>query len=381
MLSKVDSASAEIAFIDLKAQRERLGAAIDNAIRRVLEHGQFVLGREVEAAEAALAAFCGAAHVIACANGTDALALLLMAKGIGPGDAVIVPGFTFAAPAEVVALRGATIVFADVRPDSFNLDPDSLAAGIALARKHGLRPAAVVAVDLFGQPADYATIEPICRDSGLFLIADGAQSFGASRGGRKVGTFGGATGTSFFPAKPLGCYGDGGAVFTDDADLASVLRSLRVHGQGTNKYDNVRIGLNGRLDTIQAAVLLQKLAIFDDEIAARDRIARRYQRELTDVVDVPALRPEATSAWAQFTVGVEERDDVADALSAASVPTAIYYPVPLHRQPAYNGYPVASDGLPVSERLAGRVLSLPMHPYLSESVQDRVVGALRAARR
>jgi dTDP-4-amino-4,6-dideoxygalactose transaminase len=373
--------TAPIAFIDLAAQRARIGAEINAAITRVLDHGKFIMGPEVADLEARLSDYCGVEHAVTCASGTDALLMALLARGIGPGDAVIVPTFTFAATAEVVALVGATPLFADVSPDTYNLDPKRLDGAIHAARGAGVTPRAVIAVDLFGQPADYDQIEAFCEEHGLFLIADAAQSFGATWRGRRVGSIGDVACTSFFPAKPLGCYGDGGAVFTDDADLASVLRSLRVHGQGTNKYDNVRIGLNGRLDTIQAAVLLQKLAIFDDEIAARDRIARRYQRELTDVVDVPALRPEATSAWAQFTVGVEERDDVADALSAASVPTAIYYPVPLHRQPAYNGYPVASDGLPVSERLAGRVLSLPMHPYLSESVQDRVVGALRAARR
>jgi dTDP-4-amino-4,6-dideoxygalactose transaminase len=373
--------TAPIAFIDLAAQRARIGAEIDAAIARVLDHGKFIMGPEVAELEARISDYCGVEHAVTCASGTDALLMALLARGIGPGDAVIVPTFTFAATAEVVALVGATPLFADVSPDTYNLDPKRLDGAFHAARGAGVTPRAVIAVDLFGQPADYDQIEAFCAEHGLFLIADAAQSFGATWQGRRVGSIGDVACTSFFPAKPLGCYGDGGAIFTDDAELAAVLRSLRVHGQGTNKYDNVRIGLNGRLDTIQAAVLLQKLAVFDDEIAARDRVARRYQRELTDVVDVPALRPEATSAWAQFTVGIEERDDVADALGAAGVPTAIYYPVPLHRQPAYNGYPVASDGLPVSDRLASRVLSLPMHPYLSESVQDRVVGALRAARR
>jgi dTDP-4-amino-4,6-dideoxygalactose transaminase len=290
-----------------------------------------------------------------------------------------VPSFTFAATAEVVALLGATPVFVDVELDTANLAVNNLDAALQAARAAGVTPRAVIAVDLFGQPADYEEIEAFCAEHGLFLVADAAQSFGASWRDRRVGSIGDVACTSFFPAKPLGCYGDGGAIFTDDDELASVLRSLRVHGQGSNKYDNVRVGINGRLDTIQAAVLLEKLAIFDDELQARERVAARYRDGLSGVVDVLALRPDRTSAWAQFTITCDARDEVAATLQAAGVPTAIYYPVPLHRQPAYEGFPRASDGLPASEDLAGRVLSLPMHPYLSDDVQDRVIQALTGA--
>ena len=298
-----------------------------------------------------------------------------------PGDAVIVPTFTFAATAEVVALLGATPVFCDVLPDTANLDPAGLAAALHSARGTGARPRAVIAVDLFGQPADYDEIESFCSEYDLLLVADAAQSFGATWRGRSAGSIGDVACTSFFPAKPLGCYGDGGAIFTDDDERAEVLRSLRVHGQGANKYDNVRVGINGRLDTLQAAVLIEKLAIFDEEIAARDVVARRYDAALRGLVATPAVRPEATSVWAQYTVQVDGRDDVAAALKAVGVPTAVYYPVPLHEQPAYADAPRVSDGLPVAERLSSRVLSLPMHPYLDEHTQDRVVRAVESVLR
>jgi dTDP-4-amino-4,6-dideoxygalactose transaminase len=381
MLKKVAPAEAEIAFIDLQTQRERIAGEIETAIARVLDHGQFILGREVERAEAELAAFCGARHAIGCASGTDALALILMALGIGPGDAVICPGFTFAAPPEVVAWSGATVVFADVLPDTFNLDPASLSAAIDLARGRGLRPAAVIAVDLFGQPADYAEIERICAAEGVLVIADAAQSFGAVLGGRGAGTFGVATGTSFFPAKPLGCYGDGGAVFTDDDETAALMRSLRMHGQGADRYDHPRVGLNSRLDAIQAAILVEKLRIFPEEIAARQRVATRYSEALTDIVTVPTVRPGATSVWAQYTIrlGEHDRDSFRRDLQAEGVPTAVHYPLPLHHQLAYAHYPVAGGRLPVSEALASEVVSLPMHAYLGEATQDRIIEAVYRA--
>ncbi|MBM3673235.1 MAG: DegT/DnrJ/EryC1/StrS family aminotransferase [Actinobacteria bacterium] len=375
------TATAPIAFIDLAAQRERLGDRIDSAIKRVLDHGAFIMGPEVAELESALADYCGVKHSVTCASGTDALLMVLLARGIGPGDAVIVPSFTFAATAEVVALLGATPVFVDVEFDTANLAVNKLDAALQAARAAGVTPRAVIAVDLFGQPADYEEIEAFCAEHELFLVADAAQSFGASWRDRRVGSIGDVACTSFFPAKPLGCYGDGGAIFTDDDELATVLRSLRVHGQGSNKYDNVRVGINGRLDTIQAAVLLEKLAIFDDELRSRERVAARYRDGLKGVVDVLALRPDRTSAWAQFTITCDARDEVAATLQAAGVPTAIYYPVPLHWQPAYAGFPLASDGLPASEELAGHVLSLPMHPYLLEDVQDRVIQALAGALR
>ncbi|MFN3853747.1 MAG: DegT/DnrJ/EryC1/StrS family aminotransferase [Phreatobacter sp.] len=369
-------------FIDLGAQRRRLGPAIDEAILKVVHHGAYIMGPEVFALEKALSAFCGASHVVSCASGTDALALVLMARGVGPGDAVLCPAFTFAATAEVVAWLGASPVFVDVKADTFNTDPASLVAGIATAREKGLKPVGFIAVDLFGQPADYDALEPICAEHGLWLIDDAAQSFGATYRGRKIGTIGMATATSFFPAKPLGCYGDGGAVFTDDAGLADIVRSLRIHGQNNeDKYDNQRIGMNGRMDTIQAAVLLEKLKIFEDEIVSRNRIAARYNAALADVAEVPAVLEGCTSTWAQYTIRLrgQDRSALAANLKAAGIPTAIYYPRPLHRQTAYAAYPCAGNGLPVSDRLAAEVLSLPMHPYLDEPVQDRIVEALRAS--
>src|SRR5580698_4747369 len=276
-----------IPFIDVAAQRRRLGPAVDEAVARVLAHCQFINGPEVTALEAALAAFCGAKHVVTCASGTDALVMVLMAKGVGRGDAVLCPSFTFCATGEAVALVGATPVFVDVDAATFNIDANSLQLGIATAKKQALKPRAVIAVDLFGQSADYDAIAPVAAEAGLFVIDDAAQAFGASYKGRRLGGHGIITTTSFFPAKPLGCFGDGGAIFTDDAELAVTLRSIRVHGQGADKYDNVRLGLTGRLDTIQAAILIEKLKIFEDEMAARDKVAERYARGLGNVVMVP----------------------------------------------------------------------------------------------
>ncbi len=368
-----------IPFIDLQSQRRRLGPGIEAAIHRVLEHGGYILGPEIAELERRLAEAAGVRHCLTCASGTDALALVLMAEGIGPGDAVFVPAFTFVATAEVVAWLGATPVFVDVLPDSFNLDPASLEAAIAASTGLGLKPRAVIPVDLFGQPAEYRRLLPIAERHGLFVLADAAQSFGAALDGTPVGGFGAATATSFYPAKPLGCYGDGGAIFTGRDDLAELIRSLRVHGQGADRYDNVRIGMNGRMDTIQAAILLEKLAIFPEEIAARQRIAERYAAGLRDLAQVPELIPGATSVWAQYTLVVEARDRVAATCKAAGVPTAIHYPIPLSRQTGYRQFPAVPGGVPVAERLAERVISLPMHPYLDAAAQDRVIAAVRAA--
>jgi UDP-2-acetamido-2-deoxy-ribo-hexuluronate aminotransferase len=371
-----------IPFIDVAAQRRRLGAALDAAIARVTEHCQFILGPEVRALEAELARFCGARHAVSCASGTDALVLVLMANGVGPGDAVICPSFTFCATAEVVALLGATPVFADVDEATFNIDPSSLERAIAKAKRLGLKPKAIIPVDLFGLPADYDQIAAIAAAENMFILDDAAQAFGATYHGRPLGTFGLATATSFFPAKPLGCYGDGGAIFTDDDDLAALLMSLRVHGQSTtDKYDNVRVGLTGRLDTIQAAVLLEKLKIFPDEIAARNAAAERYSNALGNVAGVPRVPEGHTSVWAQYTIRVEpgRRAALAAALKAEGIPTAIYYPKPLHRQTAYERCPYAEGGLPVSDRLADEVISLPMHAYLDEATQDSIIDAVQRA--
>src|SRR5262244_1150751 len=374
--------AAPIPFIDVAAQRHRLGSRIDAAVTRVLAHCQFVLGPEVRELEAALAAFCGARHAVSCASGTDALLMVLMAKGIGPGDAVICPSFTFTATAEVAVLVGATPVFADVEEASFNLDPDSLRRACAAALEAGLRPRAVIPVDLFGQPADHDRIASIAEAEHLFVLDDAAQAFGATYKNRRLGTLAPATATSFFPAKPLGCYGDGGAVLTDDEELAHVMRSLRVHGEGRGgKYDCVRIGMNGRLDTIQAAVLIEKLKIFPEEILARERIARRYSAGLADVATVPKLAQRSTSVWAQYTIRLASgrRDGLAAALKLQGIPTAIHYPIPLHRQQPYQHFPIAAGGALVSERLAEEVISLPMHAYLDEVTQDRIIDAVRRA--
>lgn len=368
-----------IAFIDLAAQRKVLGARIDEAVMRVINSTQFIMGPDVGQLESDLSAFCGAKHTLSCANGTDALALLLMAKNVGPGDAVLCPSFTFAATAEVVALERATPIFVDVHPDTFNVDAESLKAGIETAKKMGLKPVGFIAVDLFGQPADYDALEPICKANNLWLLSDAAQSFGASYKGRKVGTIGFATATSFFPAKPLGCYGDGGAVFTDDAALLDVLKSLRIHGQGSDKYDNVRIGINGRLDTVQAAILIEKLKIFQGEIEKRNELARNYNEALKDAAIVPRVLDDCVSTWAQYTIRVKagKRDAIAAALRDKGVPTAIYYPKPLHQQSAYKHYPSAGNGLPNSDMIAHEVLSLPMHPYMDSATFAQIVDAVR----
>lgn len=372
-----------IPFIDILGQRRRLGAAIDAAVGRVLTHCAFVNGPEVMQLEAALSAYCGAKHVISCASGTDALVMVLMAKGVGRGDAVLCPSFTFCATGEAVALVGAVPVFVDVDETTFNIGAASLKRGIVAAKKQGLRLRAIIPVDLFGQCADHDAIAEIADAEGMFVLDDAAQGFGASYKGRKLGTQALAMSTSFFPAKPLGCYGDGGAIFTDDDELAATLRSIRVHGQSVgDKYDNVRLGLTGRLDTIQAAVLLEKLKIFDDEIAARNKVAERYANGLSNVVTVPRLADHSTSVWAQYTIRLPQGTDraaFAAALQAKGVPTAIYYAKPMHQQTAYRDYSVAEGGAPVSEALSKDVISLPMHAYLDAAAQDRVIEAVHEA--
>jgi dTDP-4-amino-4,6-dideoxygalactose transaminase len=372
---------APIPFIDVAAQRRRLGSRIDEAVTRVLDHCQFILGPETVALEQDLAAFCGARHALGVSNGTDALVLVMMAKGIGAGDAVFVPSFTYTASAEAIVLMGATPVFVDADEATFNIDTNSLARAIASAEKLGLKPKAVMAVDLFGLPADYAAINAVAGPKDIYVIADAAQSFGATSGNRRAGALAPVTTTSFFPAKPLGCYGDGGAIFTDDDELAKLIISLRTHGAGADRYDNIRIGMNGRLDTIQAAVLIEKLKIFPEEIEARERVAKRYSAKLGDIVGVPQIPNGYSTVWAQYTIRVSggRRDALAAALRAQNIPTAQYYPTPVHRQGAYTTYPVADGGLPVTEKLSGEVISLPMHAYLDEPTQDRIVAAVRRA--
>lgn len=377
----VSSAEAAIPFIDVAAQRARLGQRIDQAVTAVLDSCRFVNGPEVTRFETELAAFAGAKYAVSCSSGTDALAMLLMAWGVGAGDAVFCPAFTFCATAEVVPWVGATPVFVDVLADTFNMDPASLEQAIAVAHARGLTPKVVIPVDLFGQPADYDAILPLAEKHGLKVLADTAQGFGGTWNNKRTGSIGDATATSFFPAKPLGCYGDGGAILTDDADLVAVLKSVREHGQGVDKYENVRIGMTARLDTIQAAVLIEKLSIFEDEIAAREQVARRYNAAFADLAIVPHVDPRATSVWAQYTLRLAPgvRDGLAEALKADGIPTAVYYRIPMHRQPAYAQFPSAAAHLPVAEALCAEVISLPMHAYLEPHVQDRVIAAVRRA--
>ena len=369
-----------IAFIDLQAQRRRLGAPLEAAIKAAVEGGQWILGPQVAQFEKDIAQWAGVKHAIACANGTDALLLILRAWGIGPGDAVFVPAFTFAASAEVVALAGASPVFVDVLPDTFNMDPASLETAITLVKKGGsLRPKAVMPVDLFGQPADYPALEPIAQHEGLKLLCDTAQGFGALLHGRRVGAIGDAAATSFFPAKPLGCYGDGGACFTNDDQLKDRLLSLRMHGQGSDRYEHVQIGMNSRLDTIQAAILIEKLKIFDEEIEKRNAVAQRYNDAFagSNRIKPPVVIKGAVSTWAQYTLQVADRARFQAGMKDRGVPTAVHYPIPLSRQPAYAGYPGAPT--PVSEALSAHVVSLPMHPYLEQATQDRVIAAVLAS--
>ncbi len=372
------TADAPIELIDLKTQQTRIQSEIERAVAKVLAHGRYIMGPEVGELEEMLAEFSGIKHAISCSSGTDALLMALMAHGVGPGDAVICPAFTFTATPEAVVLLGATPVFADVGEETFNLDPAHLPNAIKTARANGLDPKVVMPVDLFGQPADYEAIEEIAAGEEMFVLCDAAQSYGASYRGRNVGQIGHATATSFFPAKPLGCYGDGGAVFTGDNELADRLRSIRAHGTGKEKYDIVRYGLNGRLDTMQAAILIEKLKIFPSEIEARDRIARRYTERLHDIAAVPRLLDGAHSVWAQYTLRIAagKRDQLAERLKQKGIPTAVYYPRPLHLQPAYAQLPVAEGGADLSTRLSQEVLSIPMHPYLDEPTQDRIVDAL-----
>jgi dTDP-4-amino-4,6-dideoxygalactose transaminase len=365
----------QIPFIDLQAQRKRLGEPLARAIAEAVEGGQWILGPQVATLEKQLAGFAGVKHAVACANGTDALLLILKAWGVGPGDAVFVPSFTFAATAEVVALAGASPVFVDVLADTFNMDPASLEAAIALIKRESrLKPKVVVPVDLFGQAADYRKLEPIAKREKLRMLCDTAQGFGATFDGKRTGAIGDAASTSFFPAKPLGCYGDGGACFTNDDGLVEILLSLRNHGQGADRYENVRVGFNSRLDTIQAAVLIEKLKIFPDEIEARERVARRYNAAFANSnrIVVPHVIEGAKSVWAQYTIQVQDRAKLQADLKDAGVPTAVYYPIPLGRQRAYAHYPSAAT--PVSDALSKTVVSLPMHPYLDEATQDRIAA-------
>ena len=365
-------------FIDLKAQLNRIRSKVDTRIKNVLDRGAFILGGEVQELETQLAQYTGAKHVITCANGTDAILIPLMAKGIGPGDAVFVPAFTFFATAEVVSLAGATPVFVDIDPISYNMCADSLEAQIQETLKNhpDLTPKAVIAVDLFGLAADYHKISAVADKHGLLVLEDAAQGFGAQYYGKTSCNLAPIASTSFFPAKPLGCFGDGGAMFCNDDALAEIIKSIRVHGQGKHKYQNVRIGLNSRLDTIQAAILLEKLAIFDDELDKRNLVAERYTNAFAGLIQTPVIPEHYYSSWAQYTLRTSQRDEMIEALKAKHIPTMVYYPIPLHLQKAYEYLGYQPGSLTNAENAAKEVISLPMHPYLTEEDQDKVIDAV-----
>ncbi len=369
-----------VPFVDLKSQYARLKPQIADAIQGVLDDGRYILGPAVTQFEAELADYCGVAHAIACSSGTDATFMPLLAYGIGPGDAVFVPSFTFTATAEVILLAGASPVFIDVDANSFNLDLSDLEQKVAATRTEGkLKPKAILAVDLFGLPADWDQLNALAAREHLHLISDAAQSFGGMYDDKRVGSLAPVSSTSFFPAKPLGCYGDGGAIMTDDDELAERLKSIRVHGAGADRYEVVRIGINGRLDSIQAAILSVKLSVFNDELEARTRVASAYDAALEDLVTTPKRIAGRQSAWAQYTIKTDKRDAVRETLSEAGIPTMIYYPKPMHLQAPYLPHGGGEGSLPASETICHEVMSLPMHPYLTDDDVGRIADLVRKA--
>ena len=369
-------------FIDLSIQQLLIRDKIEMRIKRVLDSGKYIMGPEIVELEEKLADYVGIQHCITCSSGTDALLMSLMAQGIGPGDAVITTPFTFIATAEVIKLVGATPVFVDICPDTFNINPVLIPDAIEYAKKQGLSPKAIIPVDLFGLPAPYVEIEKIAAGHGLFVLEDAAQSFGGEISGRKACLFGHAAATSFFPAKPLGCYGDGGAVFTSDDDLAHILRSIRVHGGGADKYDNVRVGINGRLNVLQAAVLLEKLAIFPDEVLRRNKAAEYYTSNLPASYRGPIVPKNYLSSWAQYSILLEtpqDRGRVIKKLKEQNIPAMIYYKISLHLQKVFDYLGYERGDFPVSEKTSENILSIPMHPYIKTSEQDKILEALHAA--
>lgn len=366
-------------FIDLNTQQARIKSKIDTSIQNVLTHGKYIMGPEVSELEQRLSEYVNCRHAIACSSGTDALLMALMAYDVGPGDAIFAPPFTFIATAETISLIGATPVFVDIEPDTYNIDPDKLQQAIQEISDDGqLTPKGIIAVDLFGLPADYNRINPIAEQNHLFVIEDAAQSFGATYHGRRAGGLANIGCTSFFPAKPLGCYGDGGMCFTNDDTLADKLRSIRVHGKGNHKYDNARIGINGRLDTIQAAILEAKFDIFPEEVELRNRAAQRYSNMLNEVpsLQIPVVPQGFKSVWAQYSILAESEDHritIQNALKGEGIPSAIYYPKPLHLQTAFKPLGYKPGDFPISEDCSNRIFSIPMHPYLSEPDQEKIV--------
>lgn len=368
-----------VPFIDLKAQYARIQDEINAGIQGVLEHGKYIMGPEIFEFEEKLASFCGAKHAITCSNGTDALSLGLMAYDVGPGDAIFTTPFTFFATAEVIALTGATPVFVDIDPKTFNIDPSELGKQVDRVKSEGkLTPRGVIPVNLFGLAPDFDEIAKVTKPNGLFVLEDTAQGFGGLYKGRVSGSLGDISSTSFFPAKPLGCYGDGGAVFTSDDDLAAKMRSLRVHGQGVDKYDNVRIGLNARFDTMQAAIMLPKLAIFSEEIDLRQRVAASYTKALDGLVETPYIPEGYTSVWAQYSVLSDQREAIQEALKIEGIPSVIYYRIPCHLSKAFASLGYKVGDMPESEKASQRIFSLPMHPYVEEGFAEKVAQIIRA---
>jgi len=366
-----------IPFIDLAAQQKLLRPQIDAAIAKVLDSGHYIMGQEVTDLETKLAEFTGAKHALVCSSGTSALVLAMMVLGVKKGDAVFVPTFTFIATAEAVILAGGTPVMVDVRKDTFLMDDEDLKKAILWAKEQGLTPKLVMPVDLFGLTADYDKIDAIAKENGMQIVCDGCQSFGAALGNKRVGTLGAISATSFFPAKPLGCYGDGGALFTDSDESLELMKSFRVHGMGADRYENVRIGINGRLDTIQAAILLVKMTVLEDELKKRDEIATKYREGIKNASH--QLVPTGyKSAWAQYSMLVENRDKVQAALKEKGIPTMIYYPIPIHRQKAYEALASGRE-FPVADMLSQKILSVPMHPYLDSETQSYIIDAMNSA--
>lgn len=367
-------------FIDLKTQYEKIKDLVDSKVLKVMEHGAYIGGPEITELEEKLAEFAGVKHCLACSNGTDALLIPLMAWDIQPGDAVFTTSFTFISSGEVIALRGATPVFVDIDPETYNMCPESLEKTIQKVLKEtDLKPKAIIPVDLFGLAADYNRINEIAKKYNLKVLEDGAQSFGGTLNGKRTGGFGDAGATSFYPAKPLGAYGDAGASFTDDDEMIQIFRSIRVHGMGTDKYDNVRIGINGRMSSMQAAVLLAKMTIFEDELKQRDIIANKYHQLLKDKVKIPITPEGYFSAWAQYTVQVEspeKRNEIFNRFKENGIPYSVFYPIPLHKQMAYKDICITADDISKSEFAADRVFSIPMHPYLEEKDQEKIANLI-----
>ena len=366
-------------FIDLNAQQGIIRDKIDQRIKKILDHGQYIMGPEIDELEEKLADYVNTKHCISCSSGTDALLIPLMATGIGPGDAVITTPFTYIATVEVISLLGATPIFCDIDDRTFNIDPEGLEKSYQNAQSKNLKPKAIMPVDLFGLPAHYRLIEKFAKSKNMFILEDAAQGFGGRIENKLSGSFGDAAATSFFPAKPLGCYGDGGAIFTNNDELAQKMKSIRVHGGGKDKYENNRIGINGRLDTIQAAVLLEKIEIFDNELSSREKVAQYYTHNIHKMYTLPLIPNKYFSSWAQYSILIPnslDRSKAIDNLSREGIPSMVYYKIPVHLQRGYKKYGYSRGDFPITEDISNRILSLPMHPYLDKEDQNRIISKL-----